>query len=143
MIGRVVSAKMKNTVVVLVERRKTHPKYRKSFVRTKKYLAHDEIGVSVGDMVEFLESRPISKNKFMKVTKVVGRDVVALGAEAMKEVAEGAIAQVLPEEKSDGEKNTVKVDEPKATKEQDRDKEQNALPEKKKRGVKKGAHVTT
>jgi hypothetical protein len=52
----------------------------------------------LGDIVEIIKTRPISKRKHWKVTKVLGKDVVALGTQALKEEAAEAIAEVLPEE---------------------------------------------
>ena len=101
MIGRVVSAKMQKTVAVLVEGKKTHPLYGKSYVWSKKYLVHDEVGAKLGDVVVVEPTRPISKRKYWKVIKILGKDVVALGEAAMKQVEEEAIAQVMP---VDGEK---------------------------------------
>lgn len=70
MIGRVVSTKLKNTVTVLVERQSVHPLYKKAFKRSKKYLAHDPIGVKEGDLVEVVKIVPISKRKHFRVVKV-------------------------------------------------------------------------
>lgn len=100
MIGRVISVKMQKSAVVLVERHKVHPIYKKSFMRSKKYLVDDQIGVSLGDIVEFVQCRPVSKNKKWKIIRVQGRDIVALGEETMKEVAQEAIAEVLSEEEN-------------------------------------------
>ena len=62
--GVVVSDKMDKTIVVLVERIKKHPKYKKYFKVRKKYKAHDpENKYKVGDKVTIQESRPISKEK--------------------------------------------------------------------------------
>ena len=61
--GLVVSKKMQKTVVVLVERRITHPLYGKVVIRTNRFKAHDEIGCDVGDRVEIMETRPISRDK--------------------------------------------------------------------------------
>ena len=62
--GTVVSDKNNKTVVVEVERRFTHPLFKKTVRRTKKYHAHDETNASkVGDKVRIQESAPISKNK--------------------------------------------------------------------------------
>lgn len=99
MIGRVVSAKMQKTVAVLVEGQKTHPLYKKTFVWSKKYLVHDEVGAKVGDVVVIEETRPISKRVHHKVSKILGADVVALGEAAMKQVEQEAIEEVMPEEK--------------------------------------------
>jgi small subunit ribosomal protein S17 len=62
--GVVVSDKNDKTVVVEVERRYTHPLFKKTVRRTKKYHAHDEENsFKIGDRVEIVESAPISKNK--------------------------------------------------------------------------------
>ena len=62
--GVVVSDKNDKTIVVEVERRYTHPLFKKVVRRTKKYHAHDENNAfKVGDRVEIVESAPISKNK--------------------------------------------------------------------------------
>jgi small subunit ribosomal protein S17 len=96
--GRVVSNKMKNTVTVLIDSTKKHPLYKKSFAWSKKYLVDDPIGASLGDIVEIVKVRPVSKNKHFRVIKIVGRDEVALGEEHMQTVVEQAIAEVIPEE---------------------------------------------
>lgn len=72
LIGTVVSTKMLKTVVVKVERKIIHPKYKKVIVRHKKYKAHNEnIKLSVGDIVKIQETRPISKEKhFLVVEKI-------------------------------------------------------------------------
>ena len=62
--GRVVSDKMDKTVIVQVERRVKHPRYRKYVNRRKNYKAHDEENhFSVGDTVTIQESRPLSRTK--------------------------------------------------------------------------------
>ncbi|KUO57176.1 MAG: 30S ribosomal protein S17 [Alphaproteobacteria bacterium] len=62
--GVVVSDKSDKTVVVQVERRFTHPLFKKTVRRTKKYKAHDEENrCKVGDRVQIVESAPISKHK--------------------------------------------------------------------------------
>lgn len=99
MIGRVVSAKMQKTVAVLVEGKKTHPLYKKTYVWSKKYLVHDEVGAKLGDVVVIESTRPISKRVHWKVAKILGADVVALGEAAMKQVEQEAIEEVMPEEK--------------------------------------------
>ncbi|HRH26140.1 MAG TPA: 30S ribosomal protein S17 [Candidatus Paceibacterota bacterium] len=68
--GKIVSTKMKDTVVVLVERYVKHPKYQKFLVRRKRFLAHDEGNTTKeGETVTIEESRPISKNKHFIVLK--------------------------------------------------------------------------
>jgi small subunit ribosomal protein S17 len=72
LVGRVVSDKMQKTVVVLLERRKMHPIYKKVVVSTKKIMAHDETDqIPVGAVVRVVESRPISKNKRWVVEEVL------------------------------------------------------------------------
>ena len=62
--GVVVSDKADKTVTVRVERRFTHPIYKKTVRSSKKYTAHDELNTcKVGDVVKIVESRPISKTK--------------------------------------------------------------------------------
>ncbi len=62
--GTVVSDKNDKTVVVKVERRFTHPLFKKTVRRSKNYKAHDEANSKkVGDRVSIEESRPISKDK--------------------------------------------------------------------------------
>jgi len=66
--GVVVSDKMDKTVVVSVTRFVKHPLYGKFYKVSKKYKAHDENNkYKVGDQVEILETRPISKDKKFKV----------------------------------------------------------------------------
>ena len=68
--GVVVSDKNDKTVVVEVERRYTHPLFKKTVRRTKKFHAHDENDTfKVGDIVRIEESKPISKNKRWVVLK--------------------------------------------------------------------------
>ncbi len=62
--GEVVSDKMDKTITVLVERRYMHPMYKKYVKRTDKFKAHDEANTcKVGDRVQIIETRPISKQK--------------------------------------------------------------------------------
>jgi small subunit ribosomal protein S17 len=71
--GRVVSNKMQKTVVVVVERRKQHPIYKKVMKRTVRFMAHDEMGAQEGDTVVIIESRPISANKRWRVIEIVAK----------------------------------------------------------------------
>lgn len=70
-IGYVVSNKMTNTVVVKIERRVQHPLYGKVVIRTQRFKAHDELNCDEGDRVEIMETRPISKDKRWRVTKIL------------------------------------------------------------------------
>lgn len=66
--GVVTSSAMDKTVVVKVERRVQHPKYRKYYTQSKKFHVHDEKNqFKVGDVVEFTETRPLSKTKRWRV----------------------------------------------------------------------------
>ena len=68
--GVVVGDKMDKTVVVSVSRFVKHPKYGKFYKVSKKYKAHDEANAyKIGDNVEIIETRPISKDKKFKVIK--------------------------------------------------------------------------
>lgn len=107
MIGRVVSVKMKNTAVILVEYVKTHPLYKKSYTQSKKFFAHDTLGVSLGDIVEIISVKPVSKNKHFKVLKVIGRDIEEIVNEQLQEQAEKAIGEVMPEEEETKELSDV------------------------------------
>lgn len=70
--GHVVSDKMDKTVVVAVETLVRHPLYGKIMRRTTKFKAHDEANTaSEGDVVEIMESRPISREKRWRVAKIV------------------------------------------------------------------------
>jgi len=71
LVGRVVSNKMLKTVTVLVERKVKHPIYGKYIVKSTKYHAHADSAFNEGDTVEIQESRPISKTKAWKVTRLV------------------------------------------------------------------------
>jgi small subunit ribosomal protein S17 len=78
LVGRVTSDKMDKSVTVLVERRVKHPVLGKIVVRSKKFHAHDETNqVTVGDMVEITETRPISKTKSWTVSKVLEKAIAA------------------------------------------------------------------
>src|SRR5205085_3082764 len=70
--GRVVSAKMQKTVIVLIESRVRHPLYGKFMKRSKKFKAHDEESAcGEGDTVEIMETRPLSKDKRWRVVRVI------------------------------------------------------------------------
>ena len=75
--GTVTSDKMDKTVTVLVERRVKHPLYGKYVVESKKYHAHAEANeCGVGDKVEIAETRPLSKTKSWKVTRILEKAVI-------------------------------------------------------------------
>jgi len=68
LIGKVISVKMNKTVVVKVEKKLVHSKYRKVIVRHKKFKVHNEnLKLNLGDIVRIGETRPISKDKHFEV----------------------------------------------------------------------------
>lgn len=70
--GTVVSSSMDKTIVVTVERLKKHALYQKYIKRSKKFKIHDEKNeANVGDIVQFVETRPISKDKCFKLVEVL------------------------------------------------------------------------
>ncbi|HJW04400.1 MAG TPA: 30S ribosomal protein S17 [Azospira sp.] len=72
LVGRVVSDKMEKTVTVLIERRVKHPMYGKIVTQSKKYHAHnDNNEAKTGDLVEIEETRPISRTKAWRVSKLL------------------------------------------------------------------------
>ena len=71
-IGEVLSNKMTKTIVVRVERRFSHPRYKKVVTSYKKFYAHDEKGeAKPGDRVRIVETRPLSKIKRWRLVAVV------------------------------------------------------------------------
>jgi small subunit ribosomal protein S17 len=73
-VGNVVSTKMQKTIVVEVEMRKAHPKYKRIVKSNKKFYAHDEQNSArVGDVVRIRESRPLSKLKRWALEEIVRR----------------------------------------------------------------------
>lgn len=73
-IGKVVSNKMDKTIVVAIEDNVRHPLYKKIVKRTIKFKAHDEENTcNVGDRVEIMETRPLSKDKRWRLVNVIER----------------------------------------------------------------------
>lgn len=73
-VGNVVSTKMEKTIVVEVEMRKAHPKYKRIVKSSKKFYAHDEQNSArVGDVVRIRETRPTSKLKRWTLEEIVRR----------------------------------------------------------------------
>ena len=70
-VGTVSSDKMQKTVVVRVDRLVLHPKYRRYVRRTSKFMAHDDLGATVGDRVRIVETRPLSAHKRWRVVEIV------------------------------------------------------------------------
>ncbi len=70
-VGVVASDKMQKSVVVRVDRLVKHMKYRRYVRRTSKFMAHDELGATVGDKVRIVETRPLSARKRWRVVEIV------------------------------------------------------------------------
>ena len=70
-VGIVSSDKMQKTIVVRVDRLVKHPKYRRYVRRTSKFMAHDEVGATIGDKVRIVETRPLSARKRWRVVEIV------------------------------------------------------------------------
>jgi len=71
-VGKVVSDKMDKTIVVAIETKKRHPLYGKTVNRTTKFKAHDENNeCKVNDIVQIMETRPLSKDKRWRLVQIV------------------------------------------------------------------------
>ncbi len=74
-IGKVVSNKMDKSIVVEIERRVAHPIYKKYYKKTTKLMAHDPNNeCQIGDIVEIMETRPLSKRKRWRLVKILERE---------------------------------------------------------------------
>ncbi len=88
-VGQVVSTKMQKTIVVEVEMRKAHRKYKRIVRATKKFYAHDEQNSArIGDMVRIRETRPLSKLKRWNLEEIVRRSNLA----QIEEIVEPTVA---------------------------------------------------
>lgn len=77
LVGKVVSDKMDKTIVVMVETYKKHPLYGKRVKYSKKFKAHDEMNqAKVGDIVEIMETRPLSRDKRFRLVEIVEKAVI-------------------------------------------------------------------
>jgi small subunit ribosomal protein S17 len=70
-VGLVTSDKMQKTVVVRVERQVRHRKYKRYIRRRTKFMAHDEVGAHIGDIVRIVETRPLSARKRWRVVEIM------------------------------------------------------------------------
>lgn len=75
MVGKVTSNKMTKTVVVEIVRKFRHPLYQKVVYSSNRVKAHDEHGCQIGDQVQLVESRPLSRDKRWVVEAVLRREV--------------------------------------------------------------------
>jgi small subunit ribosomal protein S17 len=91
--GIVVSDKMQKTVVVRIERTYRHPLYKKVMKEFAKFKAHDESNqCKTGDLVEIMETRPISRDKRWRVVKVLGKGKLAVYDRPKKKEKEEELA---------------------------------------------------
>ena len=73
-IGVVTSNKMAKSIVVAETKRMKHPLYGKFVLKTKKYVAHDELNdCNIGDTVRIMETRPLSKSKRWRLVEIIER----------------------------------------------------------------------
>ncbi len=87
--GLVVSDRMQKTVVVKVPRLVEHPRYKKIVRRFSKFKAHDpEDSCKVGDLVEIVETRPLSREKRWRVRKILRRAALPLEEEGVDSTAD-------------------------------------------------------
>jgi len=75
MTGVVTSNKMQKTVVVEITRSYRHPLYKKVVHRSKSVKAHDEVGCQIGDKVQIVESRPLSRDKRWVVETIIKKEI--------------------------------------------------------------------
>jgi small subunit ribosomal protein S17 len=98
-VGKVTSNKMTKTVVVELTRKYRHPLYKKVVYSSKRVKAHDEIGCQVGDEVQIVETRPLSRQKRWVVEAVVKRET-RTADKGVEDVASADIpAEITPESK--------------------------------------------
>ena len=91
-VGLVVSTKMQKTIVVEIEMRKAHPKYKRVLKSNKKFYAHDEQNSArVGDMVRIRETRPLSKLKRWSLEEIIRRSSLSALPDEKPSRAENAI----------------------------------------------------
>ncbi len=75
--GKVVSDKMDKTIVVEIATRKSHPLYGKRVKFSRRFKAHDENNeAKIGDTVEIMETRPLSRDKHFRLTKIVEKAII-------------------------------------------------------------------
>jgi small subunit ribosomal protein S17 len=90
-IGIVVSTKMQKTIVVEIEMRKAHPKYKRVMKSNKKFYAHDEQNSArMGDVVRIRETRPLSKLKRWSLEEIVRRSSLSEPAPVKTDAATAA-----------------------------------------------------
>ncbi len=100
--GVVTSNKMTKTVVVQIGRTFRHPLYRKVVHLSKHVKAHDELGCQIGDQVQIVESRPLSKDKRWVVESIIKHEIRTADA-GLAEVSAAPAEDVAPAEPAPAE----------------------------------------
>ena len=92
MVGVVTSDKMQKTVVVEVSRTYRHKLYKKVIHSRRRFMAHDDLGCKIGDTVQIVESRPLSRHKRWAVETILRREIGAgdTTLEVLSSIPEGA-----------------------------------------------------
>lgn len=99
-VGVVTSDKADKTIVVTVVTRKTHPIYRKKYISSKKFMAHDEKNeAKSGDKVSIVETRPISANKHFRLEKIIEKPVLRGGLAGDVEVPAPEKKEIVKKDK--------------------------------------------
>jgi small subunit ribosomal protein S17 len=98
MIGVVISNKMTKSVTVKIAHSYRHPLYKKVIRTSRAIMAHDEIGCEVGDQVQLVESRPISKRISWVVEKIVKKEEKTVTVDASVEIVPGTTPVEVVEE---------------------------------------------
>jgi small subunit ribosomal protein S17 len=108
MTGVVASDKANKTIVVSVQRRKTHPLYKKQYTSSKRYQAHDEKNeAKIGDKVIISETKPISATKHFMLTKIVEKAQIKADETVDKVTAEETVVET-GKVKAESKPKTVK-----------------------------------
>ena len=104
LVGTVASDVQDKTIVVAVARRVTHPVYGKQYTVTKRFAAHDESNEAhIGDKVEIVETRPISKNKTFRLARVIE---TGHAATELKDETEAVTKKTAEVKEDEGEKES-------------------------------------
>lgn len=98
MIGVVTSNKMTKSVVVKISRSYRHPLYKKVIHTSQAIMAHDEFGCEIGDQVQLVESRPISKRISWVVEKIVKKEEKTVTVDASIEIESAPVDAVEVEQ---------------------------------------------
>ena len=96
-VGKVTSNKMTKTVVVEIVRKYRHPLYKKVVFSSKRVKAHDEMGCQVGDEVQIVESRPLSRDKRWVVEAVIKRETRTADSGVEAVASADIVTEVKPE----------------------------------------------